>query len=58
MKKKYCKDCKILVKENTCPVCSKSGFTENFQGRLFVTDAKGNLVKDRYGNLTKLQHDI
>jgi len=46
MKKKYCKDCKILVKENTCPVCSKSGFTENFQGRLFVTDAnKSEIAK-------------
>ena len=25
--------------------------------KLFVTDARGNLVKDKYGNLTKINYD-
>ena len=46
MKKKYCRICKILVKGDNCPVCNKTEFTENFQGRLFVTDAnKSEIAK-------------
>ena len=46
MKKKYCRDCRILVKGNNCPICNKTDFTENFQGRLFITDAnKSEIAK-------------
>jgi RNA polymerase subunit RPABC4/transcription elongation factor Spt4 len=39
MKKKYCRNCKSVVTSNNCKVCNGTDFTENFQGRLFVTDA-------------------
>ncbi len=46
MKRKFCKDCKILVKGDKCLVCNGSDFTENFQGRLFITDAnKSEIAK-------------
>lgn len=46
MKKKYCKSCKILVRGSSCTVCNGSDLTENFQGRLFITDAnKSEIAK-------------
>lgn len=46
MKKKYCRHCRILVKGDSCPICNGADFTENFQGRLFITDAnKSEIAK-------------
>ena len=36
MKKKFCKNCKSIVKKDECPVCKSRKFTNNFQGRIFV----------------------
>lgn len=46
MKKKYCRNCKIFVKGSNCTICNGTEFTENFQGRLFITDAnKSEIAK-------------
>ncbi|MAG45701.1 MAG: DNA-directed RNA polymerase subunit E'' [Nanoarchaeota archaeon] len=46
MKKKYCKNCKILVTGTNCKVCDGTDFSDNFQGRMFITDAnKSEIAK-------------
>lgn len=37
--KKVCRDCKIFVKGNECPICKGNKFTENWQGRINILDA-------------------
>jgi len=46
MAKKVCKKCKIFVEKNECPICHGNQFTENWQGRINVTDAnKSDIAK-------------
>ena len=40
MKKKVCKKCKIFVEGTECPVCKGNQFSNNWQGRVNVTDFK------------------
>ncbi|MBI2105252.1 DNA-directed RNA polymerase subunit E'' [Candidatus Woesearchaeota archaeon] len=47
MKKKYCRECKILIKGDECPICKRTDFTENFQGRLFITDANKSEIAQK-----------
>ena len=47
MKKKYCKTCKIIVTTSNCKICNGTDFTENFQGRLFITDANKSEIAQK-----------
>ncbi len=38
MPRKVCKNCKIFVEKDVCPVCKGSQFNENWKGRLFILD--------------------
>lgn len=45
-KKKVCKNCKIFVEGNECPICHEDKFSTNWQGRLNILDAnKSNIAK-------------
>jgi RNA polymerase subunit RPABC4/transcription elongation factor Spt4 len=46
MKRKYCKACKIIVEGANCKTCNGTEFTDNFQGRIFITDSnKSEIAK-------------
>ena len=49
MKKKACKECKIFVEEEKCPVIGKQKFSTNWQGRIFVTDAEHSEIGQKMG---------
>jgi len=36
--KKFCKDCKILVEKDKCPICKKNQFVSNWKGRIIIID--------------------
>jgi DNA-directed RNA polymerase subunit E" len=38
MKKKVCKQCKLFVDGDQCPICKGSQFTTNWKGRIAVLD--------------------
>ena len=38
MVKKVCKDCKIFVEKNTCPICKGANFTTTWKGRIIILD--------------------
>ena len=45
-KKKVCKNCKLFVEGNECPICHGTQFSNNWQGRLNILDAsKSNIAK-------------
>ena len=51
MAKKACKNCKLVVTGNECPLCKGNKFANNLQGTLIVLDAsKSKVAKDM--NLT------
>ena len=43
-KKKACKKCKVFVDGEQCPICKNSSFTNNWQGRLFITDVENSMI--------------
>jgi len=40
MKKKVCKNCKIFVKGEVCPICKNSNFSESWSGRINILDSE------------------
>lgn len=49
MKKKVCKECKIFVEGDVCPVCKGNQFSNNWQGRLHILDANKSEVAKKIG---------
>jgi len=44
MKKKACKQCKIIVDGSQCPLCKGDQFVLNWKGRLNILDVSKSLV--------------
>lgn len=38
MSKKVCRNCKIFVEGDECPICKKNSFSTNFQGVISIID--------------------
>lgn len=49
MKKKVCRNCKLFVEENVCPVCKKDSFSNQWQGRIVFVDAKNSFIAKQMG---------
>ena len=47
--RKVCKHCKIFVAGDVCPICGKSDFTTNWQGRIAVIDPVKSEVAKKIG---------
>ncbi len=46
MARKVCRKCKIFVEGSECPICKGSLFSDNWKGRIIVTDAnKSEIAK-------------
>ncbi len=46
MRKKVCKQCRIIVTGEKCPLCNGTDFSTNFQGRLYILDpVKSKIAK-------------
>ncbi|UZE94180.1 MAG: DNA-directed RNA polymerase subunit E'' [Candidatus Pacearchaeota archaeon] len=37
-KKKVCKNCKIFIEGDKCPICQGTQFVENWKGRVIITN--------------------
>ena len=44
MKKKACKKCKIFVSGEVCPICKRSVFSTNWQGRIYFLDVTKSTI--------------
>ncbi len=47
--RKVCKHCKIFVDGDVCPICGKSDFTTNWQGRIVVLDPVKSEIAKKIG---------
>ena len=56
--KKVCKDCKIFVKVNECPVCKGSKLKENWQGRINILDSNISDIAKKTGIKVKGEYVI
>lgn len=56
--KKACKDCKIFVQGNECPICHKSDFVENWKGRIFILDANKSEIAQKLNIKVKGEYAI
>jgi len=57
-KKKVCKRCKLFVEGQTCPICSGSSFSNNWQGRLYVKDVNQSIIAEKIGLKVKGEYAI
>ena len=58
MKKKVCKQCQLFVDGTSCPICKKSQFTTNWQGRVYVIDPKNSTIAKTMGLEAKGEYTI
>lgn len=49
MKDKVCKNCKLFVKGDKCPLCNLSTFTRTWKGVVFVKDPQDSEVAKLLG---------
>ena len=45
MVKRACRDCKRILKGNTCPVCKNNNITTSFQGTIVIFDVNSEVAK-------------
>ena len=44
MVKKVCKKCLVFVQGHECPICKGKQFSNNWQGRITITDATKSVI--------------
>lgn len=44
MKKKVCKNCRLFVDGEKCPVCKGNQFSTNWQGRINIINSEKSVV--------------
>lgn len=49
MAKKACKNCKLLVEGDHCPLCKGTGFVTNWKGRIAVLDPNRSEIAKKIG---------
>ena len=57
-KKKACKTCKLFVEGNVCPLCKGNIFSNNWQGRLYITDIENSMIAEKIGIKVKGEYAI
>ena len=48
-KKKVCRNCKLFVETDVCPICKKDNFSTQWQGRINFVDAKNSFIAKQMG---------
>lgn len=49
MKKKACRNCKLFVDGDVCPICKKDAFSTQWQGRIHFVDAQNSFIAKQMG---------
>lgn len=56
--KKVCKNCKIFVKGDECPICKKNQFSTSWKGRIHIINEKKSEIAKRLGAELKGEYAI
>lgn len=57
-KKKACRQCKIFVEGDECPLCKGTQFATNWKGRLYIIDANKSEIAKKIGIAVKGEYAI
>lgn len=57
-KRKVCKECKIFVKGDECPLCHGKDLTTNWEGRIIITDANKSEIAQKLNLKIKGEYAI
>lgn len=49
MSRKICKNCKLFVTKDTCPLCKGHQFSDSFKGRVFIMNPEKSQVAKNMG---------
>lgn len=49
MKKKVCKNCKLFVDGDVCPLCKKDSFANSWQGKITIVNAEKSFIAKQMG---------
>ncbi len=41
---KACRNCKIIIEENVCPICKNTDLSDDFSGLLVVINPEGSVM--------------
>lgn len=58
MARKVCKRCKIFVDGEECPLCKGTGFSTNWQGRIYIADPNKSFIAKQIGITAKGEYAI
>jgi DNA-directed RNA polymerase subunit E" len=58
MKKKVCRNCKLFVEGDTCPICKGNQFSNNWQGRLYILNPEKSEIGKKIGINVKGEYAI
>lgn len=58
MSRKVCKKCKLFVKGDVCPLCKGNNFSENWKGRIFISDPEKSEIAKKLGITAKGEYTI
>jgi DNA-directed RNA polymerase subunit E" len=57
-KKKACKNCKLLVDGDKCPICKSSSFASSWLGRIFISDVERSMIANKINVKVKGEYAI
>ena len=57
-RKKVCKNCKIFVEGEECPICKGNQFSNLFQGRIYVIDTEKSEIAKKMAIEVKGEYAI
>ena len=58
MKKKVCKQCKIFVDGEVCPICKSNNFSTSWHGRIYVVDPSKSEIAKKIGISVKGEYAL
>ncbi|MBN1502479.1 DNA-directed RNA polymerase subunit E'' [Candidatus Woesearchaeota archaeon] len=57
-KQKVCKECRIMVEGDVCPICKGNQFTDNWHGQINIIDPNKSLIAQKRGIKVKGRYAI
>lgn len=58
MTKKVCRNCRIFVQGDECPLCHKKEFTESWRGKIIILDANESEIAKKLNIKSKGEYAI
>lgn len=47
--RKVCRNCKLFITEELCPICKRDIFSNSWNGRIFFLDYKKSIIAEKMG---------